>query len=94
MPAEPAGFDCVSVGDGHVAATSGEVGKSRQHIEEEEREPDAFALAMLAHEVHSVVPVAAAHERQAVNAEPQAVVDRADAVVIEASLPSAMRGRS
>ena len=50
---------------------------------QEERQPDALALAVLADEVHAVVPVAAAHQRQAVLAEAQAVVDRADAVLVE-----------
>ena len=54
-----------------------------EHVVEEEGEPDALALAVLADEVHAVVPVAAAHERQAVLAEAQAVLDGADAVLVE-----------
>ncbi len=68
---------------GGVAAAAGKLGELRQHVVQEEREPDAFALAVLADQVHAVVPVAAAHQRQAVGAETQAVVDRADAMLVE-----------
>ena len=46
--------------------------KRMQHVIEEEAEPDAFALALRADQVHAVVPVAGAHQRQAVRAEAQA----------------------
>ena len=48
---------------------------------EEEPEPRALAAAGLAHAIHAVVPVAAAEERQAVRADRDAAIDRADAVL-------------
>jgi hypothetical protein len=45
------------------------VGELREHVEQEERQPHAFAAAVLADQVHAVVPVAAAHQRQAVLAK-------------------------
>jgi len=55
-----------------------------EHVVQEEGEPDALALAFIADEIHSIVPVAGAHERQAVLAEPQSILDRAHAMFIEA----------
>ncbi len=43
----------------------------RQHVVEEEGQPDAFALAVLADQIHAVIPVAATHQGQAVGAEAQ-----------------------
>jgi hypothetical protein len=47
--------------------------ETAQHRVQEEPEPDALALAFDADAVHAVVPVAGAHQRQAVRAEAQAV---------------------
>ena len=66
-----------------VAAPPGQLGELREHVVKEERQPDAFAFAVLADQVHAVIPVAAAHQRQAVVAEAQAVVDGADAMLVE-----------
>ena len=44
-----------------------------EHVVQEKAQPDAFAPALLAHQVHAVVPVAGADERQAVLAESQAL---------------------
>ena len=59
------------------------IGKLLEHVEQEKRQPDAFALAADADQVHAVVPIAAAHQRQAVLAETQAVVDRPQAMLVE-----------
>ena len=45
--------------------------------------PDALALAVGADLVHAVVPVAGAHQRQAVRPEPVAVLQRAHAVLVD-----------
>ncbi len=66
-----------------IAAVAGEFAELPQHVVEEEREPDAFALAVLADQIHAVVPVAAADQRQVVNAETQAVVHGADAMFVK-----------
>jgi hypothetical protein len=63
-----------------AAAPGGEL---REHVKQEERQPHALASALLADEVHAVVPVAAAHQRQAVLAKPQSAIDRADAMLVE-----------
>ena len=60
-----------------------QVGKLGQHVVEEERQPDAFAAALLADQVHAIVPIAATHQRQAVIAEFQSVLDGADAMLVK-----------
>ena len=59
-----------------------ELRESAQHVVKEERQPDAFALAVHTDPIHAVAPVARAHQRQAVHTEAQAVFDRAHAVLI------------
>jgi len=54
-----------------------------EHLVEEESQPDTFAAAFFADQVHAVVPVAATHEREAVLAEFERVFDGANAMVIE-----------
>ena len=54
-----------------------------QHVVEEESQPDAFAAAFFADHVHAVIPVAAADQRQTVGAEFQAMLDRADAMLVK-----------
>ena len=63
-----------------VAAGFDQGRKPLEHHGEEPAQPDAFALAVDADAVHAVVPIAAAHQRQAVCAEAKAVVDRPEAV--------------
>ncbi len=70
--------------------------KRLQHLAGEEAQPHAFAAAGLADPVHAVVPVAAADQRQAVHAARQAVLDRAHAMLVQASRagPTVAAGRS
>ena len=49
-----------------VALAVGKGAELRQHLEQEESQPDAFALALRADVVHAVVPVAGPDQRQAV----------------------------
>ena len=72
-----------TVGKGDVVARARQFGKLGEHVVEEERQPDAFAAALFAHQVHAVVPVAAAHQRQTVFAEFQSVFDGAHAMLVE-----------
>src|SRR5206468_9260470 len=74
---------CVLFSYADVAARSSERGKLHKDIVEKERQPDALAFALCAHQVHAVVPVAGAHERQAMLAEAQPVIDRANAMFIK-----------
>jgi hypothetical protein len=53
-------------GKGGVMPQLGHFGKALQHFAQEEGQPHALALAMLAHLVHAVVPVAGTDQRQAV----------------------------
>ena len=70
-------------GEGGVAAAVGQRGEVGEDTEEEEAEPDAFAAAFVANAVHAVVPVAAAHEGQAVGAGGERAADGADAMLVE-----------
>ncbi len=54
-----------------------------QHVVQKERQPHTLALAGVTHQVHAVVPVPAAHERQAVGSETQAVLDGAHAMLVQ-----------
>jgi hypothetical protein len=64
-------------------ARARQLGELGEHVVEEEGQPDALAASLVSHPVHAVIPVAAAYERQAVFAEPQSPLDRADAVFVE-----------
>src|SRR6202011_5346496 len=68
---------------GGVVVPARQFGKARQHIVKEESEPDTFTPALDSDQIHSVIPVAAPHERQAMFAELQPVFDGANAMVIE-----------
>ncbi len=69
-----------------IAPPLHDVGERAEDRDEEPGEPDALALAAAPDQVHPVVPVARAHERQAVGARGQADRDRAEAVLVQASL--------
>ena len=58
-------------------------GKPAQAIDQEPGQPDALSLALDAHAVHAVVPVAAAHQGKAVRAQPQPVLQSAEAVIVK-----------
>ena len=70
-------------GEARIAMGSRQAGELREHVVEEKAQPDALAAAFVADPVHAVVPIPAAHQRQAVRAEPQPVLDCAHAVVVE-----------
>ena len=55
-----------------------------QHSAQEEAQPDALPVALYAHQVHSVVPVSGADQRQTVTTELQPVSDSPDAVLVKA----------
>ena len=65
-----------------VAALLGQAGELAQGRQHEPAVPDALALALGADLVHAVVPVAGAHQRQAVRPELQAVLQRSHAVLV------------
>ena len=56
-----------------------------QRRDEEPRQPHAFSLPFDTHPIHSVVPVAAADQRQPVHALGARSPQRADAVIVDAS---------
>ena len=66
-----------------VPSPPSKIDKLIEHIVKEKRQPDAFAFAFLADQVHAVIPVATAHERQTMGAERQTVVHRPDAMLVE-----------
>ena len=70
-------------GKGDVLPRARQLGELREHIVKEKGQPDTFAAALFADQVHAVVPIAAADQRQAVFAEVQAVLDRAHAMFVE-----------
>ena len=82
--AQPLRLTLAALDEWLIAAQARHLGKAHQHLVEEEAEPDALAPALVSNPVHAVVPVAGAHQRQAMLAEPQAVHDGAHAMVVEA----------
>jgi hypothetical protein len=72
-----------TVGKGDVVTATSQFSESREHVVEKKGQPNTFAFPFLSDQIHSVVPVAAPHQRQAMYAEFQAVFDRAHAMLIE-----------
>ena len=72
----------IAVGPRRIAAlASTTAANSSSTTQQEPAHPDAFALPAGADFVHAVVPIAAAHQRQAMRAEAQAVLDRPQAML-------------
>src|SRR5262249_31409391 len=82
--AQPFGLGQPAVRPLGIAAGTGQIGKGTQTGDQEPADPDALALATGADAVHAVVPVAGAHQRQAVRTEAQAVLQSANAVLVQA----------
>ena len=59
VPLELDRLALAALGKGSIATPPCHIGESREHVVQEEAEPDTLALALFAHEVHAVVPVAA-----------------------------------
>ena len=73
-----------SLGEGRVSLRLRDLGKLLQHGTKKEAQPDTFAGAFDPHQIHAVVPVAGAHERQAVYTELKAMHDSAHTVLVNA----------
>src|SRR4051812_11590969 len=57
--------------------------ESSKGVDQEPAEPRALALSFVPHAVHAVVPLPSSDEREAVDSGHQAVLDGADAVLVE-----------
>ena len=66
------------------AARVGNFRKARHRRAMQPGQPDAFAMAVFANPVHAVVPIARSHQRQAVAAQRQAVVEGQRAMLVKA----------
>ena len=62
---------------------AGNLSEAHEHFIKEKSQPDAFAFALFAHQIHAVVPVTGAHERQAVLTEFETVQDGPDTVIVK-----------
>ena len=62
---------------------AGQLAETIQHVVKEECQPDAFPAAVDADKIHSVVPIATAHQRQTMFAEPKTIFDRPNAVFVQ-----------
>src|SRR5262249_6355687 len=60
-----------------------QLGELSELIIKKERKPDTFAAAFLPDFIHAIVPIAGADQRQTVFAEFQAVLDRANAMLVQ-----------
>jgi hypothetical protein len=54
-----------------------------EHFIKEKSQPDAFAFALLAHQVHAVVPVTGTDKRQAVFTKAEAPQDSPETVFVQ-----------
>ncbi|MNE00643.1 hypothetical protein D3C80_930580 [compost metagenome] len=69
---------------GAVALAQGDAAECPQHLMAKEAQPHAFALPLFADPVHAVVPVAAAHQRQAMGAALQGVAEGTLTMLVQA----------
>src|SRR5512145_1754964 len=58
-------------------------GKLHKHLIEEECQPDAFTFIVLAHHIHTIVPITGTHERHAVLTESKPSPDCPYTVIIK-----------
>ena len=77
------GLAAAAFDEREVAAQRRHLGELHEGGVKEECQPDAFALAVLADQVHAVVPVPTAHQGQTPGAEVQAFEEGAHAVFIQ-----------
>ena len=66
-----------------ITPAFGKLCKTPEHVVLEEGQPDTFAAAIRADQVHAVVPVAATDQRQAMHATGPGVFQRAQAVSVK-----------
>ncbi len=57
-------------------------GKPHQHVVKKESQPDTFTPSFFSDQIHSVIPVTAPNQRQAMGAESQPMFDRAHAMFV------------
>src|SRR3990167_6560418 len=75
---------CETCGEGGVILQARHRRELRKHGVQEESQPDAFAFTVMAHQIHAVVPVTGAHERQAVLAPPESSLNGSHTVLVQA----------
>src|SRR3989304_6156196 len=68
--------------EGRITMHAGNLTEPHEHFIQEKTQPDALALAVHAYNVHAVVPVTGADERQAVHAERETAQDGAHTVLV------------
>ena len=81
--ADMIGFRLAALAEGGVTMKAGYIGEPDEHVVKEESQPDAFAFAFFAHLIHTVVPVARAHQGQSVLAKLEALLNGSDAVFVQ-----------
>jgi hypothetical protein len=77
------GFDVEQCLEGLVASLASEGSKLPYDFTEKKAEPHAFALALNTNAVHAIVPVAAANQRQPMDAVTQAVMNGELAMLVK-----------
>jgi len=70
------------------------ISEPHEHFIEEESQPYTFAFAVFAHNVHAVVPITRADERQAVYAKADASQDSPHTVIVQTGRLLRPSGRS
>src|SRR6185436_12079841 len=54
-----------------------------EHVAQEEGQPNAFSFAMFTNEIHTIVPITASDQRQAVLPKFEPILNRAHAMLVE-----------
>src|SRR6185369_3076953 len=79
VPAHFGGFRQAALREGNIAPGAGNLCKLYEYVVEKKAQPDALAHALDSHQIHAVVPVTGAHERQPVTAESETPQDGVNA---------------
>ena len=72
-----------SVRERRIGTQARHLGEFSENMAKEERQPDAFALAVPADKIHAVVPVPGPNQRQSMHAESETVQNSPHAVLID-----------
>src|SRR5262249_62194344 len=88
LQSNPEFFDALPAPDGPrcVAALFRQLREGGQNGGQEPAVPNTLAFAARADAIHAIVPVAGSHQRQTVDAQPEAALQGAGAVLVEARL--------
>src|SRR5690242_259929 len=81
--AQDTGLFLAAFSKGDISTPPRKSGELHENVVQKERQPDTFTAPVKSHQIHSVIPVTATHQGEAVLAKSQAVHDRTRAMIIQ-----------